>query len=253
MSVAQRAKLYWLMHLLNWVPDNVRLLSEFAEVKLSSVITACSTRAQATVKTLFVIVTVSGTLQMATWSPVCKPDCAVTDPSCNTELSWSSLTSSFTYIPICTYIKRTGQEAWNGRHPPLGCGCGKRWKKKRKRFLVRVTFPRCVAHVHHHCSLRLCARLRYFSCEDSGDSVAHSAAVLTNHKKERVWPAFRQSLFTWVFVFMENMWTLWTACTEEFHLLEIFLCFSILNKKLLEIHRKAWQISAWKIILWNYS
>lgn len=173
------------MHLLSWVPDNVRLLSEFAKVNLSSVITAYSTRAQATMKTLLEIVTfLDTTFQVTTWSPVYEPDCVVTDPSCNTELSRACLTLSFTYMHICTYIKRTEEEAGIRRRPPKGCGCSKHWKKKRERFLLRVAFPRCTAHVHHHgslypLSLRLCAHLWYFTCEDSDVSVARSATVLT--------------------------------------------------------------------------
>ena len=58
--------------LLTWVPDNVRLLSEIAKVNLSSVITAYSTRAQATMKTSLMIVAVTDTLQMTTWSSICK-------------------------------------------------------------------------------------------------------------------------------------------------------------------------------------
>lgn len=58
--------------LLNWVPDNVRLLGEIAKVNLSSVITAYSTRAQATVTISLMIVAVLDTLQMTTWSSVWK-------------------------------------------------------------------------------------------------------------------------------------------------------------------------------------
>lgn len=187
-SVAQRAKLWWLMHLLNWVPDNVRLLSEFAAVNLSPVITAYSTRARATVKTLLVIATVlDTTLQVTTRSPVCKPDCAVTDPSCNTELSRSCLTLSFTYIHFCTNIKRTEEEAGNRRHHHKEVGV--RNTGKREGFLLRGAFPRCIAHVHHHyslfpLSLGLCAQLWYFSCEESDDSGAHSATVLTITRKK---------------------------------------------------------------------
>lgn len=58
--------------LLNWVLDNVRPLGEIAKMNLSSGITAYSSRAQATVKTSLMIVAVRDTLQMTTWSSICK-------------------------------------------------------------------------------------------------------------------------------------------------------------------------------------
>lgn len=47
-----------------------------------------------------------------------------------------------------------------------------------------------------------------------------------------------KDLFTWVFPFMQNKWTLWTACTEEFQLLEVFLYFCIWKKNLLLLYKK---------------
>lgn len=116
-------------------------------------VTAYSTRTQATVKTLLVIVTVlDTTLQVATWSPIYKPDSAVTDPSCNTELEnhplhYLSLTCLSAHVS-----REVGRRHETGDIQHKDVGLLNTGKRKKKCFLIKVTFPRCVAHVHHVCA-----------------------------------------------------------------------------------------------------